>query len=139
MGTLGSMRDVHAIWRYFERQRHAWEDGIPWTWCCPTDVRCVMPSYAGSDANEVDCYNDQRCIHTYVSAGFHRDGIGLSLVFDSLADIFLNANKMAPRISIVGARIPLNLSQAAGPIKSPRWRRQVRQVWRAPKAFSMPC
>lgn len=129
----GRARDVV---RYFERQRHAWEDGRPWTWCCPMGARYALPpGHGGSGENETDCYNDQRCIHTYVSAGFHRVA-----VFDHIADFFLNANKMAPRISVVGARIHFNLSQAAGLQASPAQRRQAdKQVWLAPREVSMPC
>lgn len=129
----GRARDVAS---YFLRQRLAWENGTPWTWCCPTGVRYVKPDYRGPDADETDCYNDQRCIHTYVAAGFHNDGKGPRLVFDTLADLFLNANKMLTRISTVGPRVHFNLSQAL----VRRSKRAVdQQVWRAPRDISLPC
>ncbi|KAG8467892.1 hypothetical protein KFE25_006944 [Diacronema lutheri] len=128
----GRARDVA---RYFVRQREAWESGTPWTWCCPTGLRYVRPDFPGPELNETDCFNDQRCIHTYVAAGFHADGTGPRIVFDALADLFLNANKMVPRITTVGPRIHFNLSQALAP-SAPRW---AAQVWMAPRQESLPC
>jgi len=133
----GRARDVA---RYFVRQREAWESGTPWTWCCPTGLRYVRPDYPGPELNETDCFNDQRCIHTYVAAGFHADARGPRLVFDALADLFLNANKMLLRIATAGPRIHFNLSQALAPSASLQRRtRGPVQVWSAPHELSLPC
>ncbi|KAJ1632272.1 hypothetical protein T492DRAFT_990038 [Pavlovales sp. CCMP2436] len=137
----GRARQVRA---YFERQRLAWEDGTPWSWCCPTGVRFMYPKHhpngpalPAREMEETDCFNDQRCIHTYVAAGFHNDGLGPRMVFDSMSDMFLNANRLLHRISTHGARVSFNLSQAAEALRKKRARRA--QVWRAPKEASLPC
>lgn len=126
---------ARSLLAYFERMRREWETGTPWTWCCPTGVRYVLPSYQGADANQTDCFNDQRCIHTFVAAGFHKDGRGPSLVFDETAELFLSASKMGHRVTVRGPRIEFNLSQALAPTTG-RWSGQ---KWRASKPSSWPC
>jgi hypothetical protein len=121
--------------RYFERQRREWETGTPWTWCCPTLLRYV-PATAGMRAsNATDCYNDQRCIHTFVAAGFHADGRGPRLVFDTLADLFLNTHKMYNRVAYIGARVAFNMSAAL----TSRGAETRAQVWAPPRELSRPC
>jgi hypothetical protein len=128
---------AREVARYFERQRLAWEDGRPWTWCCPTGLRFVLPDYPGPELHETDCFNDQRCIHTYVAAGFHKDSKGPRLVFDALADLFLNANKMIPRVTTVGPRVLFNLSRELAPTSGRG--ASSRAYWRAGRETSLPC
>lgn len=132
----GRARDVL---RFLLRMRTEWEGPLsgsrPWTWCCPLGMRFVDPQYAGPDRNETDCWNDQRCIHTYVAAGYHRDAKGPHVHFDHMADLFMTCPKMAHRGVVRGTRLEFNLSQALAPTRGP-FRSQ---VWHAPRESSWPC
>mmetsp|Transcript_22800 Transcript_22800/g.53988 ORF Transcript_22800/g.53988 Transcript_22800/m.53988 type:complete len:274 (+) Transcript_22800:546-1367(+) len=134
---LGRAKDIGA---FFNRMRREWApDGKPDTWCCPAPEKYMLPGSARRNATE--CYNDQRCIHTYVAAGFHNDGLGPSLKFDHLAEMFLVLGRVSNRVTIGRTssrdvpRVVFNLSQALAPTTGP----QRGQVWRAEKAYTTPC
>ncbi|KAJ1637340.1 hypothetical protein T492DRAFT_834558 [Pavlovales sp. CCMP2436] len=136
---LGRAKDIGA---FFNRMRREWENetlaatGVE-TWCCPTGEKYVLAPQSKS----TDCYNDQRCLHTYVAAGFHNDGRGPSLKFDYLAELFLTLGRVSNRVTIGRAsfrdlaRVAFNLSQALAPTTG----KNRLQVWAAKKAYTSPC
>ncbi|KAJ1640250.1 hypothetical protein T492DRAFT_930788 [Pavlovales sp. CCMP2436] len=134
---LGRAKDIGA---FFNRMRREWApDGKPDTRCCPASEKYVLPG--GARRNATECCNDQRCTHTYVAAGFHTDGLGPSLEFDHVAEMFLVLGRVSNRVTIGRTssrdvpRVAFNLSQALAPTTGP----QREQVWRAEKAYTTPC
>lgn len=136
---------------YFRRMRLAWEgDTSPatWTWCCPFSERYLPTSFHTKERNMTDCFNDQRCIHTFVAAKLHQPGTvhgrtrppsepGLPILkFDQTADVFLTASKVHHRVKVCNGRIHFNMSQAlVSRRRVGRW-----QSWQlADREYTRPC